>query len=404
MLLASVAVAEADRPDFECTDAEQNVFRIWTNPRKNSLEVVSTKGKRVIALSGANMGRLSVSTADPMAYNGWNPSRQEIMDRLDFSTEVTIHYVDGNAGGGRIRISLVLEHRERLGLQCRSSGFLAEFLTAESDVPAAQRYATLFSQAATWRDKQGELTSAGLGGVEAAVLRMFYSADYARAEAQDVFVKAVSPALKAIAEISVKKVDERFRGAGAPLWKKVRAEGGYDMAPKTARFVTWIQEGSRVPPQRNLDSVHAGLKSFRQSSLYKETSVKNFFAKEVIPSLRELSRTDIDYIKIGLDAEGYFLLLNLWSRANLVDYPDAELAANEVSALFNAAELDPVQIHRKIVAFQQSSMAKRKEVRALYVGTLSYHIRRLTPRQREDIGAWFQGDQRAFFIEIAKGN
>lgn len=401
LMLASGATAKG-RPDFECLDAAQHVYRIWVKGTPKRMEMTTRTGTRSVTLAGANYGRSRQAAGGPLAYNAWNLAERDFSKRLDLSVEFLVQYV-GERPAGDVRVSIVWDHRERPGVQCASLDFVAAIRASDADPTGS--YAELLTEAATSREKTGALSHFGVLGVEAAISRMVRSERFARTESRAEFTRAVTPALRNLAESSVTLVRNRLGPDVRPFFEKLLEDSGYEVASKTERYATWIREGARPAPDRNLDSVHAGMKGFRVSPVYDKASVRAFFSSQVEGALGQLTKTDLGYVMTGLDPESTSYLVHLWSKAHLPRYREAERAASEILALASQKIEGPVpgKIKTRVVSFFSSETGKNAEARSLFKGYVSYPLKKLTPRQLEDIGAWFKGEEKRLFEELLAG-
>ena len=410
-LLACLALGgtpPSPSPNFECTDAGGNAYKIWTGKDRSAMQVIEKGVAREIPLSVPQIARPFHEAGRPLVYNGWNRNGRDLLTQLDVSTEFAVQYLvqDGSQGEkhSRIKVSLVLDHRERPGLVCKSLRYAASVVSADSEGSPAARYAEMVNEAAGMRADDGALTPAGTLEIDAAVRRMFNSPSFKQKEARAEFIKALTPGLVKVAPQTIGFLGGRFPAPIGEFWKTILDESRYQYFPETQRYTTWVVEGARPGPYRDLKSVRAGVAAFVRSPTSGDKNLRDLFASDVTPAIKPLSEREIELVKTGLDAQSTAFLLELWAKANgkrtLADYPDIEQMVAEIAAIPTGKEFDAMQAHKKIMAFFKSSMAGDPEARALFLRTASPQVKRLSPREREDVMGWLDENEKKLFAKL----
>lgn len=399
--LPALALPPATTPNFQCTDGDGAQFKIWITAEQKEMQVTEKGKTRSFPLSEANVGRRPKEPGFPLVYNGWKPEGKTLLTQLDMSVEFVTHYTI-TFNTSQVKVSLVVDHRERTGLACKGSRYSAAIVPME--IAPAPRYAAEIREISSLRLKNGTLTPVGVLGLEAYIRRMFLSADFKKKEARDEFIQKMAPGLKKVDPQSVKTVGSRLSPPVSEFWKTILTTTRYQYYPEVERYTTWVLEGAQPALQRDLDSIRAGFASFVRSGFYNDNDTREFFAAGIKNALKSLSDTDVIQIKDGLKPDAKTFLMQLWTKAvgkrTLASFPDIADLANDILALVDAEEFDASQVRNKIVAFLKSRMALEPEARTLFIQATSPHVKKLSPRQREDVMAWFVDAEKPFFLEL----
>lgn len=392
LLFNALAFAQ-ETASFECLDRQGTIYRAWLTKNKKLLQVIDKTGTKEYPLSGANIGLPPKEPGGRLAYQRWHRNVEDPLKQLDPSTEVSTHTVV-DKGNSVVRLGIVVDHREKAGLACKTSRASVPVLPETESAPAYQRFAAILADSASVRGPEGDLTSGAVVNVEAAFLRMFYSPDYSSAPARKEFVTKIAPHLKNISPVSIALIGGRLPAEAKSFWKSTLDEIKYDYYPIVERARTWVIEGSRPPPYRHLPSVRAGFAQFVASPGYKLKDIREFFIAEVLPSLKDLKEEDVDQVAQGLGKEPKAFLTSLYGRAvgkrTVADFPDIDRLTALLGSVLAEKEFDPMKVRDILSAFLTSSMALNKEARQLFIKSAGPVAKKLSPRQREDVAGWLE--------------
>lgn len=399
----SLAMTGAKAPNFECKDSDGTVFRVWIDDNFRTLQVTREEQVKEFSLAAANLWRVAGAPGRPLVYNRFDGSATSPLKQLDMSIELSTQYSVEN-GATRVKIGLVLDHRERTGLACTLPSSPGTTVVTALGGSVAQRSAALLNDAAALRSRDGSLEPVGILGVEAALLRVLNSPDFKNPQTTSEFAAKAAPGIKKIAPQSVALLRNRFKGSQRALWNSLVQKTQYLYYPEVKRYATWVVEGCRPYPDRRLYSVLAGFKAFVDSKGYQTPDIRQYFTTEVTPALKQLDDFEINQVKEGLGSEATTFLSNLWARSHgkrtLADSPMINQMATEIGTLVTQKDFDPAKVQAKLESFLQMPAAADPSTRGLFVQAASLHIKKLTPRQREDVMGWCQEAEKELLLEM----
>jgi hypothetical protein len=403
-LVASRPGLASEVPSFECTDGESSSYRIWLQPQHKVLEVTEKGKKREIPLSEPNVGRRPQGPGEPLIYNRFNRAGVSLADRVDLSTEVTTQYLV-QGGKSQVDLSIVVDHRERIGLTCKSLRQVVSVVPTEKKSAAIDRYARQIRDAASLRTKFGTLWRVGSLAVEAAVLRMLHSPDFAQKASRDAFVEGIASTLKNIDPRTIKLIGEELPKEASTFWSGILKDIKYAYYPELMRYASWISEGARPGPERDWESLQAGFGGFLQSSVYADKGMRDFFAVQIDASLKRLGEAEIAKISDDLDAEGKAFLNQIWTKAvgrrTVAELPDVDQYTKRLAAAIEAKEFNPSEV-ATVIASSQRMTSTDPEALRLFMQGASPLVKKLTPRQREDVMGWLKPSEKPFLTDLLR--
>jgi hypothetical protein len=406
LLLATTGLAAppAERPSFDCTDAEKVAYKIWLTDEKKLMQVSSAGRAREIVLSAANLLRKAHGKDSAVAYDGFKAIATNVYDMLDLGNEFSVRYVKAS-GATHAEVSIVIDGAEKTGLTCRSHG---NAITVEPPQgPTPKRYAALAVEGAAQRTIKGSLTPVGILLIEAALRRMVASPDYKNEAARGVFIEDTADALRSVEETSINRVERRLPKPVAAFWGAILTSIRYKYYPEASRYAAWVKEGGRPEPDRDLESVVAGFEEFYKCRDSGVKDIRTFFVTEVTPVLKGFSQADSDWIGVHMSPSAGTFFNELWSKAvgrrTLASYPEIASTVKEIASILDAKEFEPQKLQEKLSAFLRSSLAADPEARQLFVQAASAQIKRLTARQQEDMSGWLDDEtEKKFFSELLR--
>lgn len=403
-LLAALFNAHAEEPPtFECKEATGAIYRVWLTPQKNLLTVTDKGVTNETKLAAANLGRAVTQPGDALIYNGWRGIRKNPLEILDLGTEWVTHYrkVDGKTV---VAVSLVIHHREHNALTCQGTTQGAPVVLLDSLSPAVARYAEAVARVVGLRTKDGALRPEAILTIESAIQRYANLPTFKEPATYQEFVKYLTPVLGRVAPSSIAVVGDRMPQIYKSLWNQILEDTKYRYFPETERYVSWVKEGAQTGTHRDLVSVRSGYVSFMRSPLFAQKDLRDFFARAVSSSLRELDDIDLGKVGEGLSAKEKAYLKEAWVQATgkktLSDYPEIEAMAAELGEAIGRKEFDPVLIKDRFMVFYSTPLAKEEEARTFYVQAAQAQVKRLTPRQIEDVNGHLNEAGKKLFREM----
>jgi hypothetical protein len=403
VFLSSLVLGQSQFANFECTESTGAKYRISTSPQKRVLRVEENQKAREIPLAAPNSGRGISHTGEPLAFNAKLPGK-DLISQLDFSQEFSTQYIVQN-GKTTIKVSLILDDQEKNGLNCKvTSGNPAAVSTLKDGTPLT-RNAKLFMDGSSLRNSEGDLSPGGMLMVEAS-LRRFVRSGLEKTSVE-AFADTIEESLRKITPASVTFIGNRLPPSTRGFWKGLLAQVKYSEYPETQRYLSWLADAF-AKPTRDLSAVRSVFVAFSHSAISKNPDLKAFFEKETTGYLRKLKSTEIATIQEGMDGKSAAYLSALWGKATgqrtLASYPQLEnnLELMKQSIGANEKDFDPSKVKDQIFWFFNSQWAKDTEARALYMGTATRLVSRLTPRQREDLMVWLTPAEKKIFQENFK--
>ncbi len=383
----------AKGPKYECRDSERNVYKIWIGREDNRLQATDPAGRvRAIKLSGANVARPEVYEGQTLRYNGWNMRGRDIYAMLDASTEFAVQYVVLN-DSTRVRVSLVLDNRERAGLVCTLTGISANVVALEKDVSLPERYADLFAEVTSLRQREGTLKPIAILRIEAILRRMMLIPEFKKGPDRTKFLELAAPFIKNIDSRTTVQISARQKGPVAAYWKQLLDDIRYKYHSDSTRFGNWVKEGAR-PEAKDIASVIAGFNAFVASPAFRDQSLRDLFVADVTESMKLLDETDLLNAKTYLTNEGRKFFEPLWVKVNgrktLVDYPQLESATRALVANLRAKEFDAFKVYKAFSYALKVQAPMDAEAKALFHKAISPLLKLLDARSREDMLGWLE--------------
>lgn len=390
-------------PNFECLDKDGIRYRAWISNERRALEVTTKTLTREYPLSGANIGRPPRGPGERLVYQHWNPRETEITEKLDPSVEFVTQYVTRN-GTTEIHLGIVIQHQEKLGLKCTASQVVAPILAETETTILSERLARELQEMSEIRVLKGALAVNALKSVESTLLRMVNSPNYKNETLKKDFIQKISLSFKKISPVSISQLKRRMTGEGKAFLSQILSEIKYDYYPAVERARTWVIEGCRPNPLRDIESVRSGFAQFVASPGFKENDMKVFFTSEVLPSLKQLDDSEMDLVKKGLSREAQNFAELLYGKAHgkrsLADFPEIESWKQELLAALQEKEFNPMRVRDIFQAFNSSSIAMQEDSRKLFIESLRPVVQKLTPRQLEDVRGWLEEPESQLFSTI----
>ena len=392
-------------PTFTCTDSEKTAYRIWISGEKKMLQVQSNGTVTEIRLADANFGRPFRGPGKALVYNGWREGKGGISGELEMAHEFRVLYsVEKNVS--RVQVSLVMDHRERTGLQCKSTSLAAVVVPFEKETPLSKSYALQFADFAKQRSSDGRLTSTAILGMESALRRFSFLAAFKNSNAKVQFIQEILEPVKRIHPDSAKELEKHVPAGLLEFWKGILSQAQYAYFPEVQRYTGWVIEGGREGSERDMDSIIAGFNVFTTSTVFKEKDIRDFFVKEVTPILKKINEGEAAEIRGGLRGLGQTLFNDLWIKAagkrTIADYPEIESMASNIGLLAEESDFEPEKVASLITSFYRSQMAQDPEAKLLFSHSAGIELKKLTPRQKEDVQAWLDTSVKSFYLELIK--
>lgn len=397
-LMATTAFS-AEISNFECNDKKGTLFKVHLKHNR-FMEVVEKRASRKISLSEASKARVrKAKPGEPLIYSAIGPKNEP-----DLSTEFLVQY-QVQYGLSAVKILIVVDHQERLGLQCKATGYSSFVQEWDGETSSAGRQVSLMQEFAGLRKSDGMLKPIAILGMETSVRRMLNSEDFFQKSARDEYFKRVTPLLHKIHPESIHEIGKHLDAKAAEFWKTLLAETKYQKASAAWRYATWVREGAESE-EKDLASIQVGFSAFYRSHFYSQPDVRNYFANETRQALTRLNDSEAARVEQGLEAEVKLFFAELWRQATgkppPVDYrPDIERYALEFAASLEGAEFDPRKIAMALALFSKSQFATNPDALALYRRLISDDLKKLSPREQEDVMGWLEGSDKGFFREVA---
>jgi len=390
--------AASKAPTFTCTDSDGVSYKVWISAQKKLLQVQDKGTLTEITLADPNYGRPSQTGTKLLIYNGWNAKAAETGDGLQMAHEFITHYFTDKKSS-RVQVSLVVDHRERLGLSCRSGRSAVTVVTMDKEGPPEKRYAEQIREAHAWRSTDGRLWTSGAQAIESALRRYSFTVAFKAPTSRAQFIEEISEFIKRTHPDSIKAIGEALPQTMQEFWKNLLAQSQYAYFPEVQRYTGWVQEAKT-------DSILSGFTAFTSSAIFKEKDIRDFFIKEVTPVLKNVSDEQAKEIKEGLSGLAVTFFSDLWTKAagkrTLSDYPDIESMARNIAAAVEQKEFEPERIAGTISAFLKSQMAFDADARKLFLDNAGPQVKSLSPRQKEDVLGWLDPAEKEFFAEMQR--
>lgn len=398
-------VVTAKPPSFDCVDADRVSYKIWIGKGKNLLRITDKGKTRELGLSGANLSR-PVKEGQPLRYNGFNPKGNTIFTMLDGSTEFSTHYLVEN-GSSKVRVSLVVDSREKLGLVCQVSGVSTTVVALDKEVAAPERFLALLEEVAGLRTPAGLLKPIAVQRMEGIIRQLNLSPELKKAPERARFVELASPVVKSIDPRSTTLLGAKLRGPIGEFWKQLLEEMKVKYHPDYSRCSAWVKEGARTGIDRDLVSVIAGFNQFAASPGFKDKEIRDLFIGEVTESMKVLTEQDVHDAKHGLTKPALAFFEPLWVKVNgrktLDDYVDVKSAAARLNQAVRSREFDPLKVHKAIGIAYKVLLPFEVEPKKLFKQAVSSNLRAMTARQREDLMGWLQEPaEKTFFLDLLR--
>jgi hypothetical protein len=392
-------------PSFECTDAQKVGYKIWLGKTGKKLRIEENGKAREIPLSAPNFLRPSTREGQVLRYNGWNAKGTNISTMLDGTTEFSTQYVVAG-GSTRVRVSLVVDNREKLGLNCRAGTVSATVVALEKEAGLAERHSALFEEVVGMRTTKGLLKPAAIQRIEFALRRMMLLPELKAGPERARFVELAGPHIRQIDPRTTLQISARHSGPVGDFWKQLLEDVKYKYYPDSARYSTWVKEGARVD-DFDLASVVAGFNQFAASPGFKAPEIREIFIGEVTPAVKTLTDADIENAKTELTKEGKAFLLPLWikiqGKKTLADYPVVEDVAERLLRTVTAKEFEPLKVYNALSKANKVLLPLEAEPKALFKQRVNPYLHALTARQREDLMGWLQDPaEKAFYLELLR--
>ncbi len=152
--------------------------------------------------------------------------------------------------------------------------------------------------------------------------------------------------------------------------------------------------------------MRAGFLSFVRSPLFKQKDLQDFFSRSVLASVATLQEHELNRVSARMNAKEKSFVKSVWVKATgrktIEDFPEISNMVRELDSAISSPTFDPVQVKDRLMAFFASSLAANVEAKALYVQAATPAIRRLSPRQREDLNVWLNDAGKELLREMLR--
>ncbi len=401
--LAARATPEA--PTYLCRDAKGTEYRVWIGRANNRIEKTEGAAISVYPLASANIFRPAANPGEPLIYNGWQQGASRTAEAVDLAQEVVTQFkTDGEKS--TLAFGLTLDHRERTPLDCTSSAQRAEIVYLAKHSAPEVRYPERVQAVAGLRGHDGGLTPVAARTLDSMVRRFYHSPSYADAAAKAAFIKNLTPGLVRVAPSTMSAVGKRLPDEMKPFWVAILDGTRYRYFPETERYAGWIKEGARPEPLRDLESVRAGFLSFVRSPLFKQKDLREFFSRAVTGAVASLEDFELNRVTARFHPNEKAYVKSVWVKATgkktIDDFPEIMPMVEHLGKAVSAKEFDPLKVKDRLMVFFTTSMAGSADARALFVQASASHVKRLSPRQQEDVNAWLNDAGKTLFREMLR--
>ncbi len=377
-------------PTYSCGDGKGASYRIWLTEARRAMEWDAGGKTFEIKLAAANLFRAPANPGEPLVSNGWHPEKLK-GEPLDLGYEVTTQFLTENDRSFTV-LGLVVAHQERTELDCRAHGNQVSLEYFDKRLPPEVRLPDRVSAVAGLRGPSGELTAVAAATLDSVVRRFYHSPSLHRAEAKQSFFKNITPAIVRVAPNTISSIGKKLPVAMKPFWVELLEATKYRYFPETERYIGWIKEGARPEPQRDLDSVRAGFLSFVRSPLFKQKDLQEFLTRSVLSAVAGLDEHELNRVSARMTVAEKAFLKSVWVKATgrktADDFPEIAKMVQDLNRAVTAPNFDPVQVKDRLMVFFASSLAANPEAKGLYVQAASPVVKRLSPRQVEDLNVW----------------